>query len=108
MIKVLRKEFHGLSILKAFIIHFLLIMIISQHIIFYSKLYQINNDMLGNHNYQDQMNDKSFENREIMEIFSQNFYHSFILDNWNFGRILCNSVKLSTIYQFLAIHSSFI
>ena len=44
--------------------------------------------MLGNNHYQEKMNIKSFENREAMKLFSQNFYHSFILDNGNFGRIL--------------------
>ena len=83
MIKVLRIEIHGLSILKTFIIHLLLIIMMFQHIIFHSKpkQEQMKNDMLEYHHYKEQMNNKSFENRESMELYSQSFCHSFVLDN---------------------------
>ena len=53
MIKALRIEFHGLSILKAFIIYLLLIMMIFQHINFHPKPQQeqMRNDMLEYHHY---------------------------------------------------------
>ena len=44
MIKALRIELHGLSILKAFIIHFLLIMMIFQYIIFHLFLVGVLNE----------------------------------------------------------------
>ena len=103
MIKVLRIELHGHSILKAFIIHLLLIIMMFQHIIFYWFLlkFWIKNDMLEHHYYQEQKNNKSFENREAMELYSQSFYHSLILDN---GKVWPIFMQLGQTFHHLFFH----
>ena len=57
--------------------------------------------MLEYHYNQEQMNNKSFENREAMELYSQNFYHYFVLD---IGKVWPNFMQLGQTFHHLFFH----
>ena len=57
--------------------------------------------MLKYNYYQEQMNNKSFENIEAMKLYSQSFYHSLILDN---GKVWPNYMQLGQTFHHLFFH----
>ena len=59
------------------------------------------NDTSEKHYYQEQMNNKSFENREAMELYSQSFYHTFVLEN---QKVWPNFMLLGQTFHHLFFH----